>query len=319
MTANGSTLRLLKYAFAARDHGSLRKAAKALRVQESCVSRNVVRLEQLLDMQLFERDVRGVRLTEAGRAWTDAARVHYEGLLDTLADGGRNKYDPKSLRIGLCWVRAGQFLKLLIDRFRRLNPDVSLSVEDVPAGQCVAAIRRRRLDIVFTSGLGAATAYSSKIFWQERLFVLLPPRHALTEKPVVTWADLADLVLLVPVGLEGPPLDLTLLERIAADGGPAVQACRTNQATVIFRVQIGQGVALAEESYARAVATHSATWKLLSGRNSLCTVRGLWLDSNPKRAALRFVGLAENMSNRVRQVQDGLTTVLTPLDSSSAS
>ena len=68
MTRNANAIQLLTYAFAAMDHGSLRQAARALRVQESSVSRNVVKLEQLLDMQLFERNVRGVRLTKTGRA-----------------------------------------------------------------------------------------------------------------------------------------------------------------------------------------------------------------------------------------------------------
>ncbi|TIU17835.1 MAG: LysR family transcriptional regulator, partial [Mesorhizobium sp.] len=54
MTRNGNAIQLLTYAFAAMDHGSMRQAAIALRVQESSVSRNVVKLEQLLDMQLFE-------------------------------------------------------------------------------------------------------------------------------------------------------------------------------------------------------------------------------------------------------------------------
>ncbi|WP_192246921.1 hypothetical protein [Mesorhizobium silamurunense] len=58
-------------------------------------------------------------------------------------------------------------------------------------------------------------------------------------------------------------MDLRLLERIAEAGGPAVQTCRANQATVIFKVQLGQGVTLAEESYARTVTIDSATWKPL--------------------------------------------------------
>ena len=179
-----------------------------MKVQESSVSRNVVKLEQLLEMQLFERDVRGVRLTETGRAWTGVARAHYEGLLEAFAGCVRDNKDAKTLRVGLCWVKGGEFLKRLIDRFGNLYPDVSLSIEDIPAGQCLAAIRRRRLDIAFTHDLGVITSCCSEVFWQERLFVLLPTCHSLIDKPAVTWSDLADMCLLVPVGLEGPPLDL---------------------------------------------------------------------------------------------------------------
>ncbi|MGX9146347.1 LysR family transcriptional regulator [Mesorhizobium sp. 128a] len=286
---------MLTYAFAAMEHGSLRQAARALRVQESSVSRNVVKLEQLLDMQLFERDVRGVRLTKAGRAWIEIVRAHYDGLLDAFAARVRDNKDAKTLRIGLCWVTGGEFLKRLIERFRKLYPDIRLTIEDVPAGQCLSAIRRRRFDIVFTHDIGAAKFCSSEVFWQERLFVLLPSCHPLVDKPVLRWSDLADMSLLLPLGLEGPPLDLCLLERIAADGGPAVRTCRANQATVIFQVRLGQGVTLAEASYARTVDIDSALWKPLRGKNSISSIRGVWLGSNPKRAVLRLVGLAKNM------------------------
>ncbi|WP_214476785.1 LysR family transcriptional regulator [Mesorhizobium sp. dw_380] len=296
MTRNGNALQLLTYAFAAMDHGSLRQAARALRVQESSVSRNVIKLEQLLEMQLFERHVRGVRLTETGRAWIEIVRAHYEGLLDAFAERVRDNKDARTLKIGLCWVTGGEFLKRLIDRFNKLYPDVRLTIENVPAGQRLAAIRRRHFDIVFTHDIGAVKSCSSEVFWRERLFVLLPSCHSLVEKPVLTWSDLADMCLLVPVGLEGPPLDLCLLERIAADGGPTVQTCRANQATVIFKVQLGQGVTLAEESYARTVTTDTALWRPLNGENSVSSIRGLWLGSNPKRAVLRLIGLAKNMA-----------------------
>ncbi|MER9316274.1 LysR family transcriptional regulator [Mesorhizobium sp. M0659] len=318
MTRNGNAIQLLTYAFAAMDHGSLRQAARALRVQESSVSRNVVKLEQLLDMQLFERSVRGVCLTETGRVWIEIVRAHYEGLLDAFAEHVRDNKDAKTLRIGLCWVTGGEFLKRLIDRFNKLYPGVRVTIEDVPARQRLAAIRRRRFDIVFTHDIGADNTCSSELFWQERLFVLLPANHALVDKPALGWPDLADMCLLVPVGLDGPPLDLWLLERIAADGGPSFQTSCANQATVIFKVQLGQGVALAEESYARTVATESAIWKPLEGQHSVSSIRGLWLGSNPKRAVLRLVGLAKNMAaagqaiGHAKAARDGLLRAPAP-------
>ncbi len=295
MTRNGNALRLLTYAFAAMDHGSLRQAARVLQVQESSVSRNVVKLKQLLEMQLFERDVHGVRLTETGRAWADIVRAHYDGLLDAFAECARDNKDAKTLRIGLCWVTGGEFLKRLIDRFSNLYPDVTLTIEDIPTRKCLAAICRRRLDIVFTYDLGVVTSCSSEVFWQERLCVMLPSCHPLVGKPVVTWSDLADMNLLVLGGLEEPPLDLCLFKCIAADGGPTIQACRANQATVLFKVQLGQGIALAMESHPRTIAGDVAVWKPLGGRNSVSPIRGLWLGSNPKRALLRLVGIARNM------------------------
>ncbi|MDX8495143.1 LysR family transcriptional regulator [Mesorhizobium sp. VK22B] len=297
--AYGNALRLLTYVFAAMEHGSLRQAARELSVRESSVSRNVVKLEQLLEMQLFERDVRGVRLTEAGRAWTDVVRTHYDGLQEAFRDT-RNNRDAKTLRIGLCAVAGGEFLKRLIDRFRKSCPDVSLAIEDITREQCLTAVRRRRFDIVFAPGIGTVTSCRAEMLWQERVFVLMPADHPLTEKRAVTWADLADMRLLVPVGSSGPLLDSHMLEGIFAQGcRPNVKACEAGQATVIFNVQLGQGVTLAGESFAQTVAIDATAWKPLGGHNSLCSIKALWLETNPKRAVLRLIGLARKMANRV--------------------
>ncbi|RAZ72404.1 LysR family transcriptional regulator [Mesorhizobium atlanticum] len=296
MTRNGNALRLLAFAFAAMDHGSLRQAARALNVGESSVSRNVLKLEQLLEMQIFERDFRGVRLTEAGRAWTNVARARYDGLLDALMLCARDNKDENTLRIGLCWLTGGEFLRRLIDRFASRYPDVSLTIEDIPVGECLSAIRRRRLDIVFTHDLGSVTACRCEVFWQERLFVLLPPRHSLIDKPAIAWTDLADMRLLVPAGSEEPKPDMRLLERIAAGGGPAVQVCRANQATIFLKVQLGQGVTLAEESHAQNFTIDSAIWKPLQGQNSVSSISAVWLDSNPKRPVLRLITMAGHMA-----------------------
>ncbi|RWE16608.1 MAG: LysR family transcriptional regulator [Mesorhizobium sp.] len=295
MTRNGNALRLLSYALAAADHASLRQAARELRIRESSLSRNVVKLEQLLEMQLFDRDVRGVRLTEAGRAWVDAVRDHYERLLDAVTECARNE-DAKTLRIGLCAVRGGEFLRQLLARFSALHPRVRFTLEDVPAGQCLAAVRQRRLDIGFSHGPCPAVSCKSEILWRERLFVLLPSGHPLAGRKAVAWLDLAGDRLLVPIGLEGSPLDVLLLENIGQKGGPTIEICRANQATINFKVQLGQGVALAVESYARNVGVDSATWKPVEGQSSVIPICGIWLESNPNRAVLRLAGIARNMT-----------------------
>ncbi|CDX21564.1 putative Transcriptional regulator, LysR family [Mesorhizobium sp. ORS 3324] len=300
MSQNGRAFRLLAFAFAAADCGSLRRAAAALRVCESSVSRNVVKLEQLLEMQLFERDVRGVRLTEAGQAWTDLVRTYYDGLQEALLGPARDNRNSKTLRIGLCAVGRGEFLKCLIDRFRKSSPDVKLAIEDVAHEQCLAAVRRRRFDIVFAPGLGKVTSCRAEVLWQERIFVLVPAGHSLAEKRVVTWTDLAGMQLLVPVSTSGPLLDFPMLEGIVADGcRPTINMCQGGQASVVFNVQIGQGIALAGESFARNVAIDATAWKPLDGHQNLFPIKAFWLETNPKRAVLRLMGLATKMANTI--------------------
>jgi hypothetical protein len=67
-------LQHLRYAVAAVEHGSFRRAAEVLQLRQSTLSRCVRQLEQLVGMELFERSSGGVRATEAGRNFLRVAR-----------------------------------------------------------------------------------------------------------------------------------------------------------------------------------------------------------------------------------------------------
>ncbi|ULJ76706.1 LysR family transcriptional regulator [Rhizobium gallicum] len=67
-------VRHLRYFVAASEHGSFRKAAVALGVQESTISRRIRDLEGSLGSALFHRYSGGVRLTVAGQRLLSKAR-----------------------------------------------------------------------------------------------------------------------------------------------------------------------------------------------------------------------------------------------------
>lgn len=67
-------LRHLRYADAAARHGSFRKAADALGLKQSNLSRGIRNLEGRLGYQLFERTNGGVQPTPAGRDFLQGAR-----------------------------------------------------------------------------------------------------------------------------------------------------------------------------------------------------------------------------------------------------
>jgi len=72
--ASAVDLQHLRYAVAAVEQGSFRRAAEVLQLRQSTLSRCVRQLEQLVGMELFERSSGGVRATEAGRNFLRVAR-----------------------------------------------------------------------------------------------------------------------------------------------------------------------------------------------------------------------------------------------------
>src|SRR4051812_6784006 len=64
----------LRYFAAVAQHGSIRGAAETLRVAQSAISRQILKLEAEFGAELFERLARGVRLTESGEIFLRYAR-----------------------------------------------------------------------------------------------------------------------------------------------------------------------------------------------------------------------------------------------------
>ena len=67
-------LEQLRIFCAAAESGSLSRAASALYISHSTVSRAVSALEASVGAELFSRDSRGVRLTEAGQVLFEGAQ-----------------------------------------------------------------------------------------------------------------------------------------------------------------------------------------------------------------------------------------------------
>lgn len=66
-------IRQLRYAIAAADHGSFYRAARALGIEQSTLSRAILRLERSIGMPIFERSRAGVTQRSRRRSghWRD--------------------------------------------------------------------------------------------------------------------------------------------------------------------------------------------------------------------------------------------------------
>jgi DNA-binding transcriptional LysR family regulator len=78
-------LQAIRYAVTVAEHLSFRRAAETLKIHQPALSRRIRRLEKAIGASLFERYLRGLRLTHAGRIFIRDA--HYVlMLLDRALD-----------------------------------------------------------------------------------------------------------------------------------------------------------------------------------------------------------------------------------------
>ncbi|HCI5703148.1 TPA: LysR family transcriptional regulator [Klebsiella pneumoniae] len=89
-------LRQLSYFIAVAEHCGFSRAAAALHVSQPALSQQIRQLEAMLEVQLFDRSGRRIRLTDAGEIWLEYARR----ALRELEEGRRALHDAEDLQHG---------------------------------------------------------------------------------------------------------------------------------------------------------------------------------------------------------------------------
>src|SRR5690606_41105134 len=87
-------IRQLRHAIAAADHGSFYRAARALDVEQSTLSRAIIKLERVIGVKIFERSRAGVTMTIAGSAFIGSAKpmvANADKMVETLRAAGQGR------------------------------------------------------------------------------------------------------------------------------------------------------------------------------------------------------------------------------------
>lgn len=123
------------------------RTALRLRVSQSRVSQLVAALERRLGTRLVDRTSRRVSLTAVGAEFVQRLRPTYAELVelvDSTRRGVRHGH-PEPLRIGFQGI-AYEAVTWTLTRFTRENPEVTLSLQELPLGDPFGALLAGKID-----------------------------------------------------------------------------------------------------------------------------------------------------------------------------
>lgn len=256
-------LRLLRYFLAVAETEHFGRAAERLHMAAPPLSRAIRQLEAEVGAQLFTRDTRQVRLTEAGRVLQREASVALAGIEDTV-DRVRRIGAGKVgvIRLGVTGSASYGVLPRLARTIKERLPGVALRIQTEMLTPAQAdALRNNRLDLGVLRTPLPEHGLASRTIAHEPLVLALPSSHPLAGRPDLTVADLRAEPFVTYDPAAGSVVDAAVLRTCAAAGFAPRRAHIVGEtATVIALVAAGLGVALVPAS-TRALALDDVTYR----------------------------------------------------------
>lgn len=290
-------LRQLRSFLAATDYGSFRKAAAALTINESSVSRQIRDLEDELGASLFLRHSGGVHLTPAGQEFLRSAR----GALRQIDIGATRvaavgRVEQGTLRVGIFSSLASGFLFDLLREFGQHHPNVQLDIVDGNPSEHIAAVRTLHLDVAFVTGTTTWDGCETEHLWCEQVFVVLPVDHNLADKTELGWPDLAGERFIVSDVAPGQEIHDYLVGHLAGLGcHPDIQSQQVGRDNILSLVAVGRRLTLTSE--ATTVARFPGViYRRLAGE--VLPFSMIWSSRNDNPASRRLLSMARSKSRR---------------------
>jgi DNA-binding transcriptional LysR family regulator len=240
----------LRYAVAAADHGSFRRAAEALLLRQSTLSRCIRQLEARIKMTVFERSSGGVEATPAGRDFLRMARSILEQMDALVLAAHSTGYGRAGrLTIGFFTSLSAGNLRATLVEFRQRFPQIELVMVERSRTRLITALRNGGVDIAIVTGEAPLLDGNAMQLWSERIMVTLPQDHPLAAKDTVYWTDLRAETILLSQYDPGPELEDFLMSKlVSSEDRPKIERHAVSRGIIKNLVSAGFGTGLVTES-----------------------------------------------------------------------
>lgn len=176
-------LRHLEYFRAVAEELNFGRAAERLFISQPGLSRQIKQMEEILEVQLFERTKRKVELTAAGhylKSEVDYIFNHLELTKSQLKEIALGNIGE--LRIGFLGSAAHTVLPELLVKISQQFPGIQTTMEELSNTLQVEMLEKDKLDLGFVRLARVPEVLQMKMVHQDTFSVVLPLDHHLAEQ-----------------------------------------------------------------------------------------------------------------------------------------
>ncbi len=250
-----ASLNSLEDAFLVLDPESFRRAAEALGVRPSVISRRIRTFEDRIGVSLFQRQNHGFEPTLAGRRILSRGRIilaDVESLIQTATLRGSGT--EGQLCIGVVASFAGGTALELLRVFLADYPHVELHVVEGSPSDHLSRTRALQMDAILNIGSAPIPGFDVQWLLSEPSHFALPRSHAAASLESVQWEQLADERFIVSKMDPGPVIQDFVVQHLAKLGRrPMIEPRCVSREGLFALVGFGVGISLVGSAEAEVV------------------------------------------------------------------
>lgn len=192
----------LTYFIAIVEKDTYFNAAEYLHMSQSNLSKQIIKLEKELDINLFDRSYRSAVLTEAGKLfYKDALQLvqHYNKVLNNI--NTYKKSNKQNLHIGTLPIQTQYNLTFIFNEFKNQNPEIHILIDEVEEESLINGLNQDKYDVIIArENMINSKQYDIYPIAEDELVVVLPYSHKLAKYKTLDFNLLSgeNLILMNP-------------------------------------------------------------------------------------------------------------------------
>jgi len=193
------TITQLKYVLAVAEHQNFTKAAQKVFVTQPTLSMQIQKLEDELDILIFDRSKKPIQLTETGRKIVNQARniVDESDRIQDIVDQQKG-FIGGTFRLGVIPTIMPTLLPMFLNSFIKKYPKVKLKIEELNTNTIIERLKEGHLDAAIAATPLELEDIKEQVLYYEPFVPYIPENHRLakTDKIEVENLDIDDMLLL---------------------------------------------------------------------------------------------------------------------------
>ena len=183
----------LEYILAVDRYRHFARAAEHCRVTQPTLSMMIQKLEEELEVKLFDRSTQPVMPTEAGRKVVEQARkVLYEiGQIKGIVREEENRLSG-IFRMAVLPTIAPYLLPRFLQPLQEKYPEMDLRILEMQTAPTLQALQKGEIDAAIIANQPEEASLAGDTLYYEEFFGYVSPNEPVFEKPLLRTADIND-------------------------------------------------------------------------------------------------------------------------------